>query len=225
VIEAAAISADRHLVAFLVSNPPDEPGRVSLRLTSALDPPRVPLLEPGSWPWVPDSGIRSTISLLPDGHVLFTVPHRFDPPETDSVLVGVAETGATPKIDETDPQHKFLRTDHAVWPELKTYLLPPELPKLESRVISPGGRVAGSLTHSVRTPLVSRVLHEIVDGRAGSPDTAVICAGGDPVDTVAFAPDGHTVAVVSGDSSDLLDLDGGHALAPLLRGRVLAWRA
>jgi len=69
------------------------------------------------------------------------------------------------------------------------------------------------------------IVFEIVDGRAGSPDTSVVCAGEDPLETVAFAPDGNTVAVVAGGNTELLDLDGGHALAALLRGRVLAWRA
>jgi hypothetical protein len=225
VFEAVAVSADRHIVAFLVSNPPDEPGMVSLRVISPLDPPGTTAQEPGSWPWVRDGGVRSVVSILPDGHVLFTVAHKWDPPETDPVLVGVAEAGSTLKVDETDPQHKFLQTDHAVWPELKDYKLPPALPKLESRVIAPGGRVAGSMTHFVKTLLVDRALHEIVDGHAGSPDTSVVCAGGDPLETVAFAPDGHTVAVVAGGNTELLDLDGGHALATLLRGRVLAWRA
>jgi hypothetical protein len=45
------------------------------------------------------------------------------------------------------------------------------------------------------------------------------------LETVALAPDGHTVAVVAGGNTELLDLDGGHGLATLLRGRVLAWRA
>jgi hypothetical protein len=225
VFEAAAVSADRHMVAFVVSNPPDEPGMISLRVISPLDPPGTTPQEPGSWPWVRDGGVRRDVSILPDGHMLFTVAHKWDPPETDPVLVGVAEASSTVKLDEADPQHKFLQTDHSVWPELKGYKLPPALPKLESWVIAPGGRVAGSLTHFVKTLLVDRALHEIVDGRAGSPDTSVVCAGGDPLETVAFAPDGHTVAVVAGGNTGLLDLNGGHALATLLRGRVLAWRA
>ena len=225
VFEAAAVSADRHMVAFLVSNPPDEPGMVSLRVISPLDPLGTTAQEPGSWPWVRDSGVRSDVSVLPDGHMLFTVAHKWDPPETDPVLVGVAEASSTVKVDKTDPQRKFRQTDYAVWPELKDYKLPPALPKLESRVIAPGGRVAGSMTHFGKTLLVKRALHEIVDGRAGSPDTSVVCAGEDPLETVAFAPDGNTVAVVAGGNTELLDLDGGHALAALLRGRVLAWRA
>jgi hypothetical protein len=224
VFEAAAVSADRHTVAFVVANPPDKAGMVSLRVISPTDPPGTAAVEPGSWPWVKDSRIRSEVSILPDGHILFVVAHRWDPPETDAVLVGVAEAGSNAKVDEIDPQRKFLETDHSTWPELKGYQLPPALPKLESRVISPGGRVAGAITRPVKTLLVDRALHEIASGRAGSPDMSVVCAGGDALDTLAFAPDGHTVAVFAGGRTELLDLDGGHALAELLRGRVLAWR-
>jgi hypothetical protein len=224
VFEAAAVSADRHIVAFLVSNPPDKPGLVSLRVISPMDPPGTPAVEPGSWAWVKDGGIRSEVSILPDGHILFAVAHRWDPPENDAVLVGVAEAGSTAKVDEIDPQRKFLETDHSNWPELKGYQLPPALPRLEGRVIAPGGRVAGGITHPVKTLLVDRALHEIADGRVGSPDTSVVCARGDPLETLAFAPDGHTVAVFAAGRTDLLDLDRGHALAELLRGRVLAWR-
>jgi hypothetical protein len=211
-------------VAFLVSNPPDKPGLISLRVISPIDPPGTPAVEPGSWAWVKGSGIRSEVSVLPDGHILLVAAHRWDPPETDAVLVGVAEAGSTPKVDEADPQRKFLETDHSTWPELKGYQLPLALPRLEGRVISSGGRAAGGITRPIKTLLVDRALHEIADGRAGSPDTSVVCARGDPLDTLAFAPDGHTVAVFAGGRTELLDLDGSHALAELLRGRVLAWR-
>jgi hypothetical protein len=224
VFEAAAVSADRRIVAFLVSNPLDKPGLVSLRVISPLDPPGTTAVELGSWAWVKDGGIRSEVSILPDGHILFAMAHRWDPPVTDAVLVGVAEGGPNTKVDEIDPQRKFLETDHSTWPELKGYQLPPALPKLESRVISPGGRVAGAITRPVKTPVVDRALYEIADGRAGSVDTSVVCARGDAFDTLAFAPDGHTVAVFRGGRTELLDLDGDHALAELLRGRVLAWQ-
>jgi hypothetical protein len=218
------MSADRHLVAFLVSNPPEKPGRISLRVISPQDPPGTVPLEAGNWAWVPDGVARSEVAIQPDGHILFDVAHRFDPPETDRVVVGVAEAGSTPKVDETDPQDKFLTTDHAVWPELKNYKLPPALPKLAGRVLSTRGRVAGGTTHPVKTFLVERDLHEVVQGQAGSPDTSVVCAGGELLETVAFAPDGHTVAVVAGANTELLDLDGEHTPATLLRGRLLAWR-
>jgi hypothetical protein len=223
VFEAAALSADRHTVAFLVSNPPDKPGLISLRVISPLDPGTT-AVEPGSWAWAKDSGIRSEVSILPDGHILFAMAHRWDAPETDSVLVGVAEAGSTVKVDEIDARRKFLETDHSAWPELKGYQLPPGLPRLQGRVSAPSGRVAGGISHPVKTLLVERSLHGIADGRAGSPATSLVCARVDPLETVAFAPDGHTVAVFAGGSTELLDLDGEHALAALLRGRVLAWR-
>jgi hypothetical protein len=225
VFEAAAISYDRRILPFLVSNPPDKPGAISLRVISPQDPPGAAPQELGSWPWVPASGVRSEVSMLPDGHILFTLAHHFDSPEADPVLVGVAEAGSTAKVDQTDPQGKFLQTDRSAWPGTKNYLPPPALPRLENRVAALNGRVAGGVTNFLKTPLVDRTMHEIVEGRAGSADTSVVCAAGEGLETVAFAPDGHTVAIAGGGNTDLLDLDGGHALASLLRGRVLAWRA
>ncbi len=78
----------------------------------------------------------------------------------------------------------------------------------------------------IRTPLARRTLREVAVGRSGSPDTRLVCASGQRLDTVAFSPDGLTLAVVAGGETELLDLvDPGRALAPLVRGRVLDWQA
>ncbi len=224
-IEAAGVSADHKLVAFLVSNPPDEPGKISLRYLSPQDPPGAPAKELFSGAWGANSSPVSQVTMLPDGqHILFQVAHNFDPPETDRVLVGVGEMGTAPRLAEQGPLHSFIRADHDAWPETKGYKLPPDQPRLQGRVISPSGRVAGVLVHGVSTPLVSRSLSEIVGGRSGSPDVGVVCASADPLRTAAFAPDGHNVAVVRRGATEVLDLDGDHSLAPLVRGSVLAWR-
>ena len=224
-IEAAAVSSDRKLVAFLVSNPPDEPGKISLRYVSPQDPPGTAAKEIFSGAWGGDPDLVSQVGVLPDNqHILFQVPHHFDPPETDPVLVGIGEVGAVPRLAEQDPLHTFIRGDHAAWPETKDYKLPPDQPRLQSRVIGPNGRVVGLLVHIVSTPLVSRSLSEIVGGRSGSPQGTIVCASADPLRTVAFAPDGHSVAVVRRGATEVLDLDGDHSLTPLVRGAVLAWR-
>lgn len=223
-IEAAGISADHKLVAFLVSNAPDEPGKISLRYVSPQDPPGTAPTEVYSTNWAGNSGLVSQVSILPDGHILFQVAHNFDPPETETVLVGVGETGATPHLAEQDTLRGFLHTSHALWPEVKGYKLPPDQPSLQSRVIAANGRVAGQVVELVSTPLLSRSLSEVASGRAGSPETSIVCAAAEPLRTVAFAPDGHTVAVARGGATEVLNLDGNHSLAPLVRGTVLAWR-
>ncbi len=223
-IEAAGISADHKLVAFLVSNVPDEPGKISLRYISTQDPPGTAPTEIYSTDWAGNSGLVSQVTILPDGHILFQAAHRFDPPETETVLVGVGETGATPRLAEQDTLRSFIHTSHAVWPEVKGYKLPPDQPSLQSRVIATNGRVAGLVVELVSTPLLNRSLSEIASGRAGSPETTIVCAAAGPVRTVAFAPDGHTVAVARGGATEVLNLDGNHSLAPLVRGTVLAWR-
>jgi hypothetical protein len=223
--EAAAISVDRRLVAFLVSNPPGQPGMVSLRLISPLDPPGTAAAEAWSGPWLGGTRERTEVTLLPEGHVLFLIPGRFDPPETSTRLVGVAASGSKPQLVESASERDFIRAAHLAWAETKSYRLAPAEPKLEGRVMAPNGTAAGVLTRWLRTPLARRSLHQVAVGQAGHSGTHVVCATAEPLAPAALSPDGLTLAVVTGGSTELLDLGDGRSLAPFVRGRVLDWRA
>jgi hypothetical protein len=224
-LEAAAIAGDRRLIAFLVSNPPGAPGMVSLRLISPLDPQGTAAVEAWVGPWLPSTRGRAEVTLLPDGHVLFQVPARFDPPDTSTRVVGVIENGSTPRLLEWASERNFLQTTHSTWAETKGYQLPPAEPRLEGRVLAPNGAAAGIRTRDLRTPLVRRTLHEVAVGRAGRPDTGIVCASGEPLTPASLSPDGLTLALVVAGKSELLDLGGGRSLAPFVDGRVLDWRA
>ena len=161
VVEAAAISGDRRLVAFLVSNPPGAPGMVSLQLISPLDPPGTSAVEAWTGAWHAGMRDRAEVALLPDGHILFHVPARFNPPDSSTRLVGVAEAGGKPHLLESSSERDFLQTNRAAWPETKNFRPPPVEPKLESRVVAANGTAAGILTRELRTPLVRRTVHEV----------------------------------------------------------------
>lgn len=222
-VQAAAISGDRRLVAFLVSDPLGAPGTVSLRMISPLDPPGTAAVEAWSGPWLRRG--RAEVTLLPDGHILFFVPAHFEPPDPSTRLVGVAENGSKPRLLEWTSEQDFIKSTRAAWVETKSYQLPPTEPKLEGRVIAPNGTAAGILTRELRTPLLRRTLHQVAVGRAGHPDTRVVCASAELLAPAALSPDGLTLAVVVAGKTELLDLGGGRSVAPFVSGRVLDWRA
>jgi hypothetical protein len=222
-VQAAAISGDRRLVAFLVSDPPGAPGTVSLRMISPLDPPGTAAVEAWTGPWLRRG--RAEVTLLPDGHILFFAPAHFESSDPSTRLVGVAENGSQPRLLEWTSEADFIKSTHSAWAETKSYQLPPTQPKLEGRVIGPNLTAAGILRRELRTPLLRRTLDQVAVGRAGHADTRVVCASGEPLTPAALSPDGLSLAVVVAGKTELLDLGGGRSLAPFLSGRVLDWRA
>jgi hypothetical protein len=219
------ISGDRRLLAFLVSDPPGAPGKISLRLISPLDPPGTPAVEAWNGPWLGGTRDRADVTLLPDGHILFLVPAHFDPPDKSTRVVGVAEAGGQPRLLESASERDFIQKTRAAWTETKSYQPPPAEPKLEGRVIGPNGTAAGILARELRTPLLRRTLHQVAVGRADRPDTRVVCASAETLAPAALSPDGVTLAVFFAGKSELLDLGDSRSLAPFVSGRVLDWRA
>jgi hypothetical protein len=224
-IEAAAITPDHALVAFLVSNPPDNPGYISLRTISPQAPPRTAPAVGYSTAWHPELGQRSEVLAIAPNRILFMIPARYDPPETSQRVVGVVEVTDSPKLVEGASENDFVTKQHSLWPETKDYKLPPPLPGLRYRVIGPEGAAAGEDDLVIRTPLTRRTLHAIRVGRGGSAATTVVCATADTVTPAALSPDERRLALVAGDSSYILDLGGGRGLAFLTAGRVLDWRS
>src|SRR5438094_9944433 len=89
---AAATSADRQSLLFLVGDPPDHPGQVSLRLLSLADPSAAPSeiwSSPGLVADAPAGWAR--ISWLSPSTALFAAPIRVAKPAPASALVGVAQ--------------------------------------------------------------------------------------------------------------------------------------
>ena len=224
-IEAAAITPDHALVAYLLSNPPDHPGTISLLMISPQSPPGTPpkVVYSGDG-WLPQAGQRSEVLILPQNRILFMVPARFNPPIPNQRFVGVAEGGDAPKLLETGTESDFLTKNHSLWPETKDYKLPPYLPRLRDRVIGPEGVAAGVDDLVIQTPLVRRTLNAVRVGRAGSAATTLVCATSDALTAAALAPDERRLAVVGGENSYLIDLGGGRGLAFFTAGRVLDWR-
>jgi hypothetical protein len=167
---------------------------------------------------------RAEITFLPQGRILFFVPQRYDPPETSTRLAGVISAPPTARVVQTAPEGLFQAQLHSNWPETRDYQLPAREPRLESRVIGPGERVAGRLDRDFSTPLVNRAVHQVVTGKLGQPATTVVCGTVDDLAPVAYSPDGRTLALADGTSSYLLDPSGGHAVVLLLKGRLLDWR-
>jgi hypothetical protein len=223
-IEAAAITPDHALVAFLVANPPDHPGTISLLAISPQAPPGTVPAVAYNDAWHPELSQRSAVTILAQNRVLFAIPARYDPPETSKRLVGVAELGDTPKLVEAASENDFLAKQHSLWPETKDYKLPPPLPRLRDRVIGPDGTAAGEDDLVIRTPLARRTLHAVRVGRAGSATTRLVCATADTLTPAALSPDERRLALFGDDNSYLLDLDGGRGLAFFTAGRVLDWR-
>lgn len=220
--EAAAVSPDRRLVAFLVSNAPDKPGMLSLRFVSPLDPPGTAPVEAWSMAWVRDAASQMTV--LSGGDFLVDFPVVPSPSDSSNRTVNVVQGGNPPTVVRFAAEREFISTDHAAWAETKDYKLPPVLPRLQDRLISLDGAAAGSLTREIHTPLVKRTLHEVVVGRAGASATSVVCSSNQALAVLAISPDERTLAVFQGGNTDLLALDGGRALAQLVAGRVLDWR-
>lgn len=223
-IEAAAITPDHALVAFLVANPPDHPGIINLLISSPQSPPGTTPVLAYSNAWHPELRERTEVSILAQNRILFKIPAHYDPPETSRRVIGVVESGETPKVVEAATENDFLTTYHSQWPETKDYKLPPQLPALRDRVIGPDGTAAGHDDLVVRTPLLQRTLQAVRVGRAGSAATTVVCATSDTLNSVALSPDEHRLALAVGDSSYVLDLGGGRGLAFFCTGRVLDWR-
>jgi hypothetical protein len=224
-IEAAAITPDHSLVAFLVANPPEHLGNIYLMLISPQAPPGTAPTVAYSSAWHPELRQHSEVSILAQNRVLITIPAHYDPPETSQRLVAVVETGDTPKVVETASENDFLTKQHSVWPETKDYKLPPDLPRLRDRVIGPDGVAAGQDDLVIRTPLLERRLRAVRVGRAGRATTTVVCATSGDLTPVVLSPDEQRLALVAGDNSYVLDLVGGRGLAFLCAGRVLDWRA
>jgi hypothetical protein len=220
---AAAISSDHRTLATVVSDPPDSPGKLSVRVIDPTLPPPTAPHEAWSGPKAGASG-RSEIRFLPNGDILFFVPQRFDPPEKATRLVGVIALSTTPKLAQSAPEDLFVTSLHSAWPETADYKLPDDRPQLQDRVLGPGDQVAGRLDHRFRSPLVDRTVHEVTTGHLGQGGTKAVCAVLDDLTPTAFSPDGRTLAVADGSSSYLLDPAGGHGVVFLLRGRVLDWR-
>ena len=224
-IEAATITPDHARIAFLVSNPPDRPGMLSLRLVSPQDPPGTPPVEAWSGPWHPELHQRSEVVILAEARILFIFGARYDPPETSKRVVAVAEGGTTPHLIEATSERDFVTKAHSTWPETKNYVLPQSQPKLRDRVLGPDGVAAGDRDRVVKTLLVQRTLREIRAGVAGSPNSSVVCATQDAVTPLAVSPDGRRLAAGTSGSTYVLDLAGGRSLAFLLKGRALDWRS
>jgi hypothetical protein len=223
-IEAAAITPDHALVAFLVANPPGHAGIINLMISSPQSPPGTAPVLAYSNAWHPELWQRSEVTILAQNRILFKIPAHYDPPETSRRVVGVVESGETPKLVEAGSEKDFLTAYHSLWPETKDYKLPPQLPVLRDRIIGPDGAAAGRDDLVVRTPLLQRTLQAVRVGRAGSAAATVVCATGDSLAPVALSPDEHRLALAGDDSSYVLDLAGGRGLAFLCTGRVLDWR-
>jgi hypothetical protein len=223
-IEAAAITPDHALVAFLLSNPPDHLGTVSLVTVSPQSPPGTAPAVLYSNNWQPQAGQRAEVVVLPQNRILFMIPARYDPPETSKRVVGVVQPGDSPKLLEVASEHDFVSTQHSLWPETKDYKLPPPLPRLRDRVLGPDGVAAGEEDLTIRTPLIQRTLHAIKVGHAGKAATSVVCVASETLTPAAMSPDAHRLAIVVGDGSYILDLGGGRGLAYFTAGRVLDWR-
>lgn len=219
---AATISSDHHTLAFMVADPPDAPGKLSLRVMDPLEP-IANANEVWAGPNNATSG-RTEITFLPQGRILFFVPQRFDPPETSARLVGVISGPPGSKVVQSGPEAQFQAQLHTNWPETRDYQLPPRDPRVDSRVIGPGDRVAGRVNRDFPTPLVSRTVHQVVTGKLGQPASTVVCGTVDDLTPVAFSPDGRTLALADATESYLLDPSGGHAAVLLLKGRLLDWR-
>ena len=207
----------------MVSDPPDSPGKLSVRVIDPTLPAPIAADEAWSGPKAGASG-RSEIRFLANGDILFFVPQHFDPPVKATRLAGVIVPSAPNKLAQSAPEDLFVTSLHSSWPETVAYKLPDDRPQLQDRVLGPGDQVAGRLDHRFHSPLVDRTVHEVATGRLGQSGTTAVCAALDDLTPTAFSPDGRTLAVADSSSSYLLDPAGGHGVVFLLRGRVLDWR-
>jgi hypothetical protein len=136
----------------------------------------------------------------------------------------VFSPGSSPKLAQSGPERQFESSLHASWPETQDYQLPDDKPRLDGRVLAPGGGVAGRRDQRFRSPLADRTVHQVMTGHLGQSGTTTVCGVSDDQAPAALSPNGKILALSDDSSSYLLDPSGGHGAVFLLHGRVLDWR-